>query len=259
MALARRGRLRSALLRSRVAGLPYAFAHPAAVVPVAKLLGARAVPSALAIGAMIPDAWYFVPLVDRQHSHDLPDALWFCLPAGLLAYAAFHLIFKQPLIALAPRWLAGRLAAWATPGLPRAPWLLVLLSLLAGTATHLVWDIFTHEGSLRILDARVAGGLYLHQVLQHTSTLLGGAFVAAWVWRKLRMTHPMAVASVLDDRLRLTVVAVMIGFPAAVFFGVLLALGAHVEPSVLRAAGVPALSAFGLITLLYCLGWKLAR
>ena len=30
----------------------YAFAHPAAIVPVAKMLGTKAVPSALAIGAM---------------------------------------------------------------------------------------------------------------------------------------------------------------------------------------------------------------
>src|SRR6185436_5950205 len=121
------------------ARLPYAFAHPAAVVPVAKLLGARAVPSALAIGAMIPDAWYFVPLLEREQTHELPGAPLLCALAGLLAYAAFHLIFKQPLIALAPRWLAGRLAAWTPAGLPRAPWPWVLLSLFAGIATHLVW------------------------------------------------------------------------------------------------------------------------
>ena len=67
------------------------------------MLGARAVPSALAIGAMIPDAWYIVPLLERDHGHELPGALLFCIPAGLLAYMAFHLIFKQPLLALAAR------------------------------------------------------------------------------------------------------------------------------------------------------------
>jgi hypothetical protein len=259
MALARRGRLRIAVFRSRVADLPYAFAHPAAVVPVAKLLGARAVPSALAIGAMIPDAWYFVPLLGRAHGHDLPGALWFCVPAGLLVYLAFHLIFKQPLIALAPRQLAQRLAAWTTPGLPRASWPLVMLSLLAGIATHLAWDAVTHEGYLRILDAPVAGGLYLHQVLQHASTLLGTAFLAAWVWHKLRATAPMAIVSALDDRLRCVVAAAMLGFPAATFFGVLRAFDAQPHSLALRVAGVTALSAFGLVALLYSLGWKLAR
>ena len=47
---------------------------------------------------MIPDVWYLVPLLAREHTHELPDALLYCIPAGLLAYAAFHLIFKQPLI-----------------------------------------------------------------------------------------------------------------------------------------------------------------
>jgi hypothetical protein len=223
------------------------------------MLGARAVPSALAIGAMIPDAWYIAPLVEREHGHELPGALLFCVPAGLLAYAAFHLIFKQPLLALAPRWLAERLAAWTTPGLPRVRWHRVLLSLLAGIATHLAWDVFTHIGHLPILDARVAGGPYLHQVLQHASTLLGTAFLAVWTWRKLRATQPMVTLRVLDERLRYAVMAAITGLPAAAFLVALRAFEAEPAPLALRAAGVTALSAFGLLALLFSVGWKLAR
>jgi Domain of unknown function (DUF4184) len=223
------------------------------------MLGARAVPSALAIGAMIPDAWYIVPFLERGHGHDLPGALLFCVPAGLLAYAAFHLIFKQPLLALAPRWLAERLAAWTTPGLPRARWHRVLLSLLAGIATHLAWDVFTHTGHLPILDARVAGGPHLHQVLQHASTLLGSAFLAVWVWRKLRATQPMATLRVLDDRLRYAVVVAITGLPAVAFLVTLRAFEGEPMQLALRAAGVTALSAFGLLALFFSVGWKLAR
>jgi hypothetical protein len=208
---------------------------------------------------MIPDAWYFVPLVEREQSHELLGALWFCVPAGLLAYVAFHLLFKHPLLALAPRWLADRLARWTTPGLPRVAWTWVLLSLCAGIATHLLWDAFTHTGLLPILDARVAGRLSLHQVLQHGSTLLGTAFLAVWLWRKLCATHPTSSACALPDRLRLAVVAAMIGFPGAAFFGVLRAMDAHAGPAALRAAGVTALSAFGVVALVYSLGWKLVR
>jgi hypothetical protein len=223
------------------------------------MLGARAVPSALAIGAMIPDAWYIVPLLEREHGHELPGALLFCIPAGLLAYAAFHLIFKQPLLALAPRWLAERLAAWTTPGLPRVRWHCVLLSLSAGIATHLAWDAFTHTGHFPILDVRVAGALYLHQVLQHTSTLLGTWFLATWIWRKLRATQPTVTLRVLDDRFRYAVMAVITGLPAAAFLVALRTFEAEPAPLALRAAGVTALSAFGLVALLYSLGWKLAR
>jgi len=223
------------------------------------MLGARAVPSALAIGAMIPDAWYIVPFLERDHGHELPGALLFCVPAGVLAYVAFHLIFKLPLLALAPRWLAERLAAWATPGLPPARWHRVLLSLFAGIATHLAWDAFTHTGHFPILDAQVAGGLYLHQVLQHGSTLLGTAFLAVWAWRKLRATQPMATLCALDDRLRYAVMAAMTGLPAAAFFVALRAFEGEPAQLALRAAGVTALSAFGLLALFFSVSWKLAR
>ena len=174
-------------------------------------------------------------------------------------YVAFHLIFKHPLLALAPRRLAARLAPWTTRGLPRAPWRWVLLSLFVGIGTHLVWDAFTHTGHFPILDARVAGGLYLHQVLQHTSTLLGTAFLGAWVWRKLRATQPVAASGVLDDRLRYAAVAVLTGLPAAAFFVALRAFEAEPAPLAVRAAGVTALSAFGLLAVMFSVGWKLAR
>jgi len=223
------------------------------------MLGARAVPSALAIGAMIPDAWYFVPLLDREQTHELPGAPLLCALAGLLAYAAFHLIFKQPLIALAPRWLAGRLAAWTPPGLPRAPWPWVLLSLFAGIATHLAWDALTHAESFPILDTPVGHGVYLHQVLQHGSTLLGTAFLGTWIWRKLRDTPPEAALFALDERLRHAVVAAMIGLPAAAFFIVWHVFEAEPVRLALRAAGVTAVSIFGLLAVFYSVGWKLAR
>lgn len=216
-------------------------------------------PSALAIGAMIPDAWYIVPLLEREHGHELPGALLFCVPAGLLAYAAFHLIFKQPLLALAPRRLAERLAPWTTPGMPRARWHRVLLSLLAGIATHLAWDAFTHAGYFAILETTVAGGLRLHQVLQHASTLLGTWFLATWIRRKLRATQPIATLCVLDERLRYAVMAAMAGVPAAAFFLALRTFEAEPAPLAVRAAGVTALSAFGLLALFFSVGWKLAR
>jgi hypothetical protein len=181
--------------------LPYAFAHPAAVVPVAKLLGRRAVPSALAIGSMVPDAWYFVPLLERGHSHGALGALLFCVPGGLALYAAFHIVFKLPMLALAPRGLAARLGAWAQPGLPAVAWTSVLLSLLAGIATHLAWDAFTHAGPLA-------------RALQHASTLLGTAFLAGWAWRKLRATEPLAEVRRADERTRIAVLAAMVLVPA---------------------------------------------
>jgi len=52
--------------------MPLTPAHAAAVVPLWRLLGSRAVLSALVIGSMTPDFAYFLPLgVRRAESHSL--------------------------------------------------------------------------------------------------------------------------------------------------------------------------------------------
>lgn len=153
--------------------MPYPFAHPAAVLPLVPLLGRLAVPSALAIGSVTPDLWHLVPFADRADSHSAAALLWFCLPAGLLAYALFHLVLKQPLIALV--W--PRLEAFACKGLPRAPWYAVIVSLLAGTLTHLAWDAITHTN-----DHTVHGPNWF----QHANTLLGSVILGWWIWRRVR-------------------------------------------------------------------------
>lgn len=239
--------------------MPYAFAHPAAAVPLAKLLGRRAVASALVIGSMIPDAWYFTPELGREPTHDPVGALLLCLPAGLIVYAAFHLIFKQPMLALAPRRLAGRLAAWTSPSLPEVPWLWVVLSMLTGIATHLAWDAFTHAGGAPLLEARVFGNVRLHQVLQHASTLLGSAFLGWWLWRRLQSTRPATWVHAVHDRVRTVVLAMMAVCPIVAFVAVLHALEEAGLRTAMRAAGVTALSAFGFLALSFSLAWKAMR
>ena len=233
--------------------MPYAFAHPAAVIPLARLLGGRAVPSALAIGSVIPDAWYFVPLLAREDSHDVLGLLWFCLPAGLFAYAAFHLIFKQPMLALLPERLADRLAGWTCPGLPAASWWAVTVSMVLGIVTHLAWDAFTHEGVL-------ADALSLEQrtlqVLQHGSTLVGTVILSAWLWRRLRITPPRACVRALDSRVRIMVLAAMALLPSIAFVSVVTAFDPEYFRIALRAGGVTGLATLGFIALSFSLAFK---
>lgn len=249
--------------------MPYAFAHPVAVIPLYRLLGRFAVPSALVIGSVIPDAWYFVPLLSRAGSHSVGGLLLFCLPAGLFTYAAFHLIFKQPLLGLLPQAVAGRLRAWSSAYLPEAPWPAVVVSIVAGALTHFAWDALTHEGAVveafPALEAVVlAFGAYelrAHQVLQHASTVLGTGLLAWWTWQKLR-TAPTAPPSTvpMPATARTAIVALLAIVAAFGFSGV--AVEALPSSSVeglrgaLRAAAVTAVSALGLATTAYCVLWR---
>ena len=224
--------------------LPYPFAHPAAVLPLARPMGRFAVPSALAIGSIAPDLWYLVPGLARHDTHGAFAALWFCLPAGLLAYLAFHLLLKQPLLAL----LSPRLGAFACRGLPAAAWPAVMASLLAGALTHLAWDAATHAFE----DA------WRHNWVQHASTATGTAVLAWWISRKLRGAP--AAASPVSSFSRTCVLICLAG---AMMISALWSADRWLAPDAAalrhfaRTAGVAALqglaAALLLFSLLYCL------
>lgn len=232
--------------------MPYPFAHPALAVPLHSLMGRHGVPSALAIGCIVPDLWHFVPLATRAHTHSAAGLLWFCLPLALALYAAFHLLLKRPLLALLPEALAQRAAVYATPGLPAASWGAVALSALAGAASHLLWDQFTH------------GPGTAHRVLQHASTLLGTLFLAAWAWRKLRAAHAPAERTPLPSHWRWTILLALAAVSAAAGAGAALEHLplAGIDPEALRplarASGLTAAKALASALLAYCLLWTLA-
>ena len=222
--------------------MPYPFAHPAAVLPLARLMGPLAVPSALAIGSTLPDLWYFVPLASRDESHSIPALLWFCLPLGAAAYLLFHLVLKQPLVAL----ISPRLGAFACAGLPRVPWYAVAASLVAGALTHIAWDALVHSPD--------------HRWLQHASTALGSAILAAWIWRKLRRAPRPTGIPGLSRRARACVAL------AALAAMALAALWtADISPALdratlrylLRTAGLAGLEALAAALFFYCAIWQL--
>jgi hypothetical protein len=133
-------------------GVPYPFAHPAAVLPLIRPMGRLGVPSALVIGSMVPDAWYLVPGLVRADSHSLAGMFWFCLPLGYLLYLL---------------WNGSR---------ARAPLHAVAASLLVGALTHFGWDAVAHAYAWRGVN-----------VLQHASTVLGSAFIVWWCLGSARL------------------------------------------------------------------------
>lgn len=220
--------------------MPYPFAHPAAVLPLARPMGRLAVPSALAIGSVVPDLWYFVPFVSRVDSHGLAGLLWFCLPVGLSVYAIFHLLLKDPLIAL----LSPRLGAFSSPGLPTARWHAVVVSLLVGAATHQVWDALTHSN-----DFAVHG----HNWAQHASTVLGTVVLAWWGWRKLQAVSPRPALLSLRSRIGIGLVLLTVAAAAALAS----AVDAGGLRTLVRSAGMAALQAAAVAIFVYCAVWHL--
>lgn len=233
--------------------MPYPFAHPAAVLPLFGRMGRFAVPSALVIGSIAPDLWYLLPHLERGDTHTI-QGLLVCLPIGLMAYAAFHLLLKRPLAALLPASISSRLAPHLSGGLPRAPLTAVLLSLFVGTLTHLAWDLLTHWYEIRGIG-----------VLQHLSTLLGTGYLAWWVRKGLRRLPPATtIAAVPAASRRVFIVLIAMASATGAWLGLAaeplwLPLDHATLRALVRAAAGEALPSVAATLLVYCLLWRLRQ
>lgn len=204
--------------------MPLTYAHPAAVIPLQKVFGKKfSVLSALVIGSIAPDLPYFIPwLPGRDASHRMFGLFSFCLPAGLLCYFLYHTVFKVPLLHLLPQSFMLRLtpAQCKLPPFSVAHLLTVILALLLGALTHLVWDSFTHEDApmvkaLPLLSYHLfsvgAYQVYGYKVLQHGSTVLGLSLMAYWLlcWYRQALVYPAQYVS-LSNRTKLAVTAIIL-------------------------------------------------
>ena len=231
--------------------MPFTAAHPAAVIPLDRLLGERASTSALVIGSATPDVAYFVPAaLDPVGSHSLGGLFAFCLPAGCALYCVFHWSIAPLVVDLAPQPIRTRLPLQWGPGrLPDRPFVWVVLSLLLGALTHIVWDSFTHATGWVVLAAPALATplltwhgytVFVYKVLQHGSSLVGLSLVVWWAARYVQDTAPRACGPPPRLGIRVVLVTLLIT-PAAV-------AGTH------SALSAPAGSAGGLARLQALLG-----
>lgn len=124
--------------------MPITFSHPAAVVP---LLGVGLVPSALVIGSITPDLPYYLPgPLTSARTHAASGIVTFDLLLGVLTFLAWHVLLAPTAVALAPAALRERLAPTLPAPVKDFSVVLVLVSLVIGAATHVVWDSFSHPG-----------------------------------------------------------------------------------------------------------------
>jgi hypothetical protein len=258
--------------------MPFTFAHPAAVIPVQRVLRRRVILSALVIGSMAPDFQNFLPFeVDRADSHSLAGMFWFSLPVGLAMYLVFHLLLKKPLCALLPPAIGARFTPMLTrPALPPASGASVVLSLLLGILTHLAWDALTHYSfvtvdilpvlTMHLFSVR-GYHVYLYKLLQHASTVAGALLLWHWSRQWLRHAPIIVPPSVsLPRRQRHVTIGLLLAAPPLIGC----ARATHTwavsyVPTILnelvRETVVTTISSFGLLLIAYsaachCLFWQ---
>jgi hypothetical protein len=155
--------------------MPFTFTHPAAVLPLAYLprkYGKYFSMTGLVIGSLAPDFEYFFRMEPKSVLSHTPEGLFlFCLPVGILLSFVFHDIIRDGLIDNLPLFLKSRFFKMKQFDWNKyfaKYWIIVIISILAGAASHVFWDSFTH-------------GQY--KANQHPSTLVGAAVIFFAVYK----------------------------------------------------------------------------
>ncbi|GAA1171565.1 DUF4184 family protein [Microbacterium oxydans] len=184
--------------------MPFTPSHALVALP---FIRTPLVPAAIAIGAMTPDLPLFVRGVGLNYSftHTFGNVVWTGLLASVL-FLIWRVVLRPAVPELAPLWLARRLpeewndrgltAAGAAVGVGRTrayPFLLAA-SFVIGVLSHIVWDLFTHEGRWGVhlipgLDD-MWGPLPGFKWLQHGSSLIGLGVIGIWALLRLRRQTP---------------------------------------------------------------------
>ncbi|RXK87078.1 DUF4184 family protein [Filimonas effusa] len=165
--------------------MPFTFSHPAIVLPLGYLSRRYISITGLIIGSMAPDFEYFMRMrVHSRFSHTLPGLFLFDLPLGILLAFLFHTIVRNQLIGHLPYFLQSRFTVFEPFDWHqrfRKAWPVVALSIIAGAASHVLWDAFTHETGyfvsiFPVLSSSIeVSGIRLPvlKVLQHGSSFIG--------------------------------------------------------------------------------------
>lgn len=187
--------------------MPFTLFHPALILPFCRLPRRWVSVTGLCAGSVAPDFEKFAKMhSDNVYSHTWPSLLYFTLPVGVGLAIVFHALVRNPLLRHLPAPLRGRLVRFREFRWPRhfrKHYPAVLVSVLLGGATHLLWDAFTHWHSpyaawLPWLDAHLlVGSLRIPGfALMNAGTSLLGAFALyRALWGLPEAAKPVAPAA----------------------------------------------------------------
>jgi hypothetical protein len=179
--------------------MPFTLSHAAAALPFRRT---RLIMSALVFGCFAPDFEYFLWLRPHGHfGHTLPGLFIFDVPAALVSLILFHRYVREPLTACLPARLRERLLSGPRFSIESgSTFALVCLSILVGSATHIVWDSFTHteywvgqhwEFLSTNVDVPLFGPRSWAAVFQYISSAGGLLIILLWFVHWYRETPPV--------------------------------------------------------------------
>ena len=173
--------------------MPFTFSHPAIVLSLVNRRHGIFSATGLIAGSIAPDFETIIKFGEPKiYSHTWAGMFWFDLPLGLCLIFIFHMLVRNQLILHLPAPLKERFAyaiGFDWLGYFRKNYFKVILSLLIGIFSHLLWDAFTHL-NLRDPDSMASaiklGNHRLYIILQYVSSVIGLAVVGVYIYQMPR-------------------------------------------------------------------------
>ena len=174
--------------------MPFTFSHPAIVLPLSSVPKRWISMAGLIIGSMVPDFEYFIRLkVESIYSHTWLGLFWFDLPIGLVTLIIYQQLIKDRLIDNLPQILYERLCVFKgnlNEGYSFQNISIMVVSILIGATSHILWDGFTHPDGLFVKSfttlntiINIAGHhVHVYKIIQHASSLLGAFAILITVY-----------------------------------------------------------------------------
>ncbi|MCD0471170.1 DUF4184 family protein [Flavobacterium sp. JAS] len=169
--------------------MPFTFSHPAIVLPLRYLPSKWLSLTGLVIGSITPDFEYFIRMkVQSNYSHTFYGIFWFDLPLAILLSFIFHNFICDALFYNLPDFIKQRVIDytsfdWNTHF--KQNWIIILISIIIGIASHLLWDGFTHNHGYFVDQIPLLKNNFIvfgneipiWKIAQHLSTLIGGIVI----------------------------------------------------------------------------------
>lgn len=162
--------------------MPFTFSHPAVVLPLTFIDKKRLSVTALTIGSITPDFEYFANF--KQHSiysHKWLGILWFDLPIAIALFYVYIKIVKNELIDNLPAFLNRRFSRFKNlKGINYSTqkMLIVLVSLLIGITSHLIWDKTLHKSASLVEEP-----IDFYPIFRDENSVVGAAVIGFLIWK----------------------------------------------------------------------------
>lgn len=178
--------------------MPFTISHAVLAPPIAKLTGYRLPISALAIGSMTPDLYRLFTTESYDTSHQWQGIIFPNLIIGLFFCLLWYALYRPVIF----RWI-GLLKPMHLDSFKHLLKfsLSVVIGLIVGIATHLIWDGLTHSDFRTFafndfLNQQVAlfGHIYpMHRVLQIGTSIVALPFMV-WMAVHYYLKHKQLTA-----------------------------------------------------------------